>query len=321
MQLSRYIQELLYKYECVTIPQFGAFLTRPLPAEVSLSGAFSPPRKEVTFNQLLMTNDGVLAHHYAQKESMSYEHALRLIEKEVSNWKKRMKTQTLHFTGVGEIQLNLDRKITFSPLGSVNFNINSFGLSSFHRKPILKVIVEPKIISLMEDKNKDDLMFTPENDGTKKSRILQYAAVGIIGIALVSVSYYFGDQYVSNQRLVAQEQAQKQIEKNVLEATFDLGSLNAIEVSVTTELAPEKVVLDQVYYSIIAGSFRSLENAENKIEALKEEGYETAELAQVNPEGLYRASYARFSNKKEAINLLYFLKYTLKEDAWYLEEK
>ena len=321
MQLSRYIQELLYKYECVTIPQFGAFLTRPLPAEVSLSGAFFPPRKEVTFNQLLMTNDGVLAHYYAQKESMSYEHALRLIEKEVSNWKKRMKTQTLHFTGVGEIQLNLDRKITFSPLGSVNFNINSFGLSSFHRKPILKVIVEPKIISLMEDKNKDDLMFTPENDGTKKSRILQYAAVGIIGIALVSVSYYFGDQYVSNQRLVAQEQAQKQIEKNVLEATFDLGSLNAIEVSVTTELAPEKVVLDQVYYSIIAGSFRSLENAENKIEALKEEGYETAELAQVNPEGLYRASYARFSTKKEAINLLYFLKYTLKEDAWYLEEK
>ena len=321
MQLSRYIQELLYKYECVTIPQFGAFLTRPLPAEVSLSGAFFPPRKEVTFNQLLMTNDGVLAHYYAQKESMSYEHALRLIEKEVSNWKKRMKTQTLHFTGVGEIQLNLDRKITFSPLGSVNFNINSFGLSSFHRKPILKVIVEPKIISLMEDKNKDDLMFTPENDGTKKSRILQYVAVGIIGIALVSVSYYFGDQYVSNQRLVAQEQAQKQIEKNVLEATFDLGSLNAIEVSVTTELAPEKVVLDQVYYSIIAGSFRSLENAENKIEALKEEGYETAELAQVNPEGLYRASYARFSTKKEAINLLYFLKYTLKEDAWYLEEK
>ena len=321
MQLSRYIQELLYKYECVTIPQFGAFLTRPLPAEVSLSGAFFPPRKEVTFNQLLMTNDGVLAHYYAQKESMSYEHALRLIDKEVSNWKKRMKTQTLHFTGVGEIQLNLDRKITFSPLGSVNFNINSFGLSSFHRKPILKVIVEPKIISLMEDKNKDDLMFTPENDGTKKSRILQYVAVGIIGIALVSASYYFGDQYVSNQRLVAQEQAQKQIEKNVLEATFDLGSLNAIEVSVTTELAPEKVVLDQVYYSIIAGSFRSLENAENKIEALKEEGYRTAELAQVNPEGLYRASYARFSTKKEAINLLYFLKYTLKEDAWYLEEK
>ena len=321
MQLTRYIQELLYKYECVTIPQFGAFLTRPLPAQVSLNGAFFPPRKEVNFNQLLTTNDGVLAHYYAQKESMSYEHALRLIEKEVSNWKKRMRTQTLHFTGVGEIHLNLDRKITFSPLGSVNFNINSFGLSSFHRKPILKVIVEPKIISLMEDKNKDDLMFTPENDGAKKSGILRYAAVGIIGIALVGVSYYFGDQYVSSQRLVAQKQAQKQIEKNVQEATFDLGSLNAVEVNVTSVLAPEEVVLDQVYYSIIAGSFRSLKNAENTIEALKEEGYETAELAQVNPEGLYRASYGRFTTKKEAINLLYFLKYTLKEDAWYLEEK
>ena len=63
MQLSIYIQELLYKYECVTIPQFGAFLTRPLPAQVSLSGAIFPPHKEVTFNQLLTTNDGILAQH------------------------------------------------------------------------------------------------------------------------------------------------------------------------------------------------------------------------------------------------------------------
>ncbi|MDA9587069.1 SPOR domain-containing protein, partial [Flavobacteriaceae bacterium] len=34
MQLSVYIEELLYKYECVTIPHFGAFLTRYLPAQV-----------------------------------------------------------------------------------------------------------------------------------------------------------------------------------------------------------------------------------------------------------------------------------------------
>ena len=43
----------------------------------------------------------------------------------------------------------------------------------------------------------------------------------------------------------------------------------------------------------------------------EQEGYENAELAQVNPEGLYRASYGRFATKKEAINLLYFLKYLL----------
>jgi hypothetical protein len=111
MQLTRYIQELLYQHECVTIPYFGAFLTRYFEARVSESGTFTPPRKEVNFNQLLMANDGVLAHYYAQKEAVSYEKALRLIEKEVSSWKRRLQTQTLRFPGVGEIRLNKARRI------------------------------------------------------------------------------------------------------------------------------------------------------------------------------------------------------------------
>ena len=163
MLLTRYIQELLYQYECVTIPHFGAFLTRPLMAKVSDGGNFYPPRKEVTFNQLLKTNDGILAHYVAQKEGLTYENALRLIEKEVSSWKKRLKTQTLRFPGVGEILLNFDKKITFIPRGKVNFDTSSFGLTHFKRKLSNNTIIQPKISSLMKNNN-DDLMFTPEKE-------------------------------------------------------------------------------------------------------------------------------------------------------------
>ena len=319
MLLTRYIQELLYQYECVTIPHFGAFLTRPLMAKVSDGGNFYPPRKEVTFNQLLKTNDGILAHYVAQKEGLTYENALRLIEKEVSSWKKRLKTQTLRFPGVGEILLNFDKKITFIPWGKVNFDTSSFGLTHFKRKLSNNTIIQPKISSLMKNNN-DDLMFTPEKEKTKKSPMLRYAAIGIIGIALLASSYYFGDQYVTEQRLVAQQKAQQQIEKNVQEATFDLGTLSEIEVSVVSKPVQEATPLDENYYSVIAGSFRSIENAEKKVETLNEEGY-TAALAQSSPDGLYRAAYGRFTSQKEAINLLYYIKYTLKEDAWYLEEK
>ena len=309
MLLTRYIQELLYQYECVTIPHFGAFLTRPLMAKVSDGGNFYPPRKEVTFNQLLKTNDGILAHYVAQKEGLTYENALRLIEKEVSSWKKRLKTQTLRFPGVGEILLNFDKKITFIPWGKVNFDTSSFGLTHFKRKLSNNTIIQPKISSLMKNNN-DDLMFTPEKEKTKKSPMLRYAAIGIIGIALLASSYYFGDQYVTEQRLVAQQKAQQQIEK----------TLSEIEVSVVSKPVQEATPLDENYYSVIAGSFRSIENAEKKVETLNEEGY-TAALAQSSPDGLYRAAYGRFTSKKEAINLLYYIKYTLKEDAWYLEEK
>ena len=133
MQITALIKELLYQYECVTIPQFGAFLTRAFEAKVDPSGLFFPPRKEVYFNQLLVANDGVLAHHIAQKENFSYEYSLRLVEKEVSTWKKRLKTQTIRFPGVGEIQLNKEKKIEFIPWGQVNFDLKSFGLHFFER--------------------------------------------------------------------------------------------------------------------------------------------------------------------------------------------
>jgi cell division septation protein DedD len=98
--------------------------------------------------------------------------------------------------------------------------------------------------------------------------------------------------------------------------------LSTIDVTVAASPSPveEVVVLDQVFYSVIAGSFRSHDNAEKKVVALEAEGYPAA-LAQVNPEGIHRVAYGRYTSKKEAINMLYFLKYTLEEEAWYLEER
>ena len=321
MQLTGFIHELLYQYECVTIPQFGAFLTRAFDAKVDPSGLFFPPRKEVYFNQLLVANDGVLAHYIAHKENISYEYSLRMVEKEVSSWKKRLQTQTIRIPRVGEIRLNKEKKIEFIPWGHTNFDLKSFGLHFFERKNITESYNTTKQIYVMEDNNKEDLMFTPENEEKqKKSPILRYVAIGLIGIALFGVSYYFSDRHVTEQRIAEQEKAQKQIEKNVQEATFDLGDLSSISISAETNSIEEEVVLDQEYFSVIAGSFRSLGNAEKKVESLKLEGY-PADLAQSNPDGLYRAAYGRYSTKKEAINMLYFLKYTLEEEAWYLEER
>ena len=205
-------------------------------------------------------------------------------------------------------------------MDKVNFELKSFGLHTYERYPILKTVNKSNPDDIMDDTSNDNLMFTPEQkENEKKSTIFRYAAIGIIAIALVGASYFFGDRYVTEQRVVEQEKAQKQIEINVQEATFDIGSLNSVNISVSTSQVKE-VVLDQIYFSVIAGSFRSIKNAENKVAILKAEGYPAA-LAELNPEGLYRVAYGRYNSKKEAINMLYFLKYTLEEEAWYLEER
>jgi hypothetical protein len=252
----------------------------------------------------------------AQKEAISYEQAIRRIEKDVSSWKRRLQTQTIRFPGIGEIRLNSARKIDFIPWGKVNFDLKAFGLKVFNRDPL----ISKTIPNLMENSNKEDLMFTPDKKKAayKKNPLIKYAAIGVIGFALLSAVYFFGDQYITEERVLAQEKAQQQIEKNIQEAAFDLGSLDRIEVNVIA--ASQNLAPKQIYYSVIAGSFRLIDNAEKKVNQLVGEGYPAA-LAELNPEGLYRVAYGRYNTKKEAINMLYFIKYTLKEDAWYLEEK
>ena len=324
MQLQQYIKELLYRHECVTVPNFGAFLTRTISLLIQPNtGVFSPPTKEVSFNHLLKSNDGILAHYMAQKENISYEQALRKIEKEVIVWKQKLQTQHLTFAGIGEMRLDHQKKINFSPFGSINFDLNSFGLKSFIRKPIFTPTPhteEFKPFTIMENENKDDLMFTPEENENKRSPIMRYAIIGVIGISLIGSIYYFGNQYIANEKAKATEMAQKKIKSNVQKATFDLGALS--EMNLTLDANPEVIENDplaQSYFSVIAGSYRSMENAEKKLAELQAEGFDAA-FTEVNPEGLHRVAFGRFTSKREALNLHNYIRFALKEEAWYLEE-
>ena len=211
MLIKQYIKELLYIHECVTIPSFGAFLTQSTSAFVNYEvGNFEPPKKIIGFNILLKNNDGVLANHLAKKEKISYEKALKKIEKEVIIWKQRLNTQNLFFPGIGEMKLTYDKKIEFFPSRQINFDSNSYGLKPFQRNPIKKIIPvsDNKNLFHMDNQTKDDLMFTPEE---KKSQnpVLRYTAIAILTLALLGTSYYFGDKYMTEEKIEATKIAQK----------------------------------------------------------------------------------------------------------------
>lgn len=327
MSLGKYIHELLFRYECVTVPDFGAFLTRSVGALIQFdTGVFHPPHKALTFNSLLKTNDGILAHYIAQKQNISYESALRLIEKEVGVWKQKLQTQPLFLSPVGEMRLNAAKRMHFTAYENNNYDPFAFGLSVFTRKPQQTVVEKQNLqIHQVMEKESDNLMFTPEEQ--KKSNtpnpVMRYAAVGIIAVALLGGGFYFGNQYLENERIKNQQLAQKQITTTVEKATFNLGALNSMALTISAQpemTAAQYAALEQPYYSVVAGTYRDLGNAERVLADLKKQGYDAAFTA-VNPEGMHRVAYGRFTSKREAIKLLYFIKYTLKEDAWYLEEK
>ena len=333
MNLIQYIKELLYQQECVTLPGFGSFLTQTHPIKVNrYTGEFTPPSRSISFNRLIQENDGLLASYVAKREGVSYPDALAMIEKELQHWNKRLDRETMILPGIGEFSFNAENKLRFLPHGKINFDANALGLSAFQRTPekaqiraaaIVPPTPSPKSNPPMQD-NKEPLAFTPESQEEKKSPALRYAIIGVVAVALLGATYYLGNQYLESERLKSTELAQKRIAKNVQEASFDLGAIASLELSVpavieTTEDTGSVAVESGQFYSIIAGSFRDQANAERKLQELKSQGFEAA-FAEASPDGLIRVAYGRFESKREAYRLLSFIKYSLEEEAWYLVE-
>ena len=49
MQLTKHINYLLFRYDCVTVPGFGAFLGPPIPAELDIDNEiiFNPGKSTI----------------------------------------------------------------------------------------------------------------------------------------------------------------------------------------------------------------------------------------------------------------------------------
>ena len=124
----------------MTLPGFGAFITQINDIQVDREqGHFFPPNKEVSFNRLIVTNDGLLANHIALREGLHYDDVLIKIEKELNRWKKLLEKQAVILPGIGELNVTLEGSFRFFPYRKINFDLAAYGLKKFQRKPIPQV--------------------------------------------------------------------------------------------------------------------------------------------------------------------------------------
>ena len=114
MTLADYINDLLYRYDCVIVPSFGGFVTNKIGAKFDKNVIY-PPKKQVTFNAYLQHNDGLLANYIASTEKISFEKATEKIAEEVNAWKNQLETGTITVAKVGALTRNEERRLLFEP--------------------------------------------------------------------------------------------------------------------------------------------------------------------------------------------------------------
>ncbi|MBY0486228.1 MAG: hypothetical protein K2P85_03410 [Flavobacteriaceae bacterium] len=152
MKIDQYISQLLYRYQCVTVPGFGAFLTEIQSAQLHEgSHSFYPPKKMVSFNAYLKNNDGLLANHIAQAEKMSYEVAVSAIENQVLIWKSKLHDfGAITIKNIGEVSLNQEKNLVFVPFDQLNYLTSSFGLTTYVSPAVKREIFKQELEELKE---------------------------------------------------------------------------------------------------------------------------------------------------------------------------
>lgn len=355
MNLEKYICDLLYRHECVIVPEFGGFITNYEPASIQeATHTILPPRKFLVFNSNLTINDGLLANEISNKKNCSFDDAMQFIKREVIAWHERTKAgKTIYLIGIGSFNKNKSGKLDFKPDLEQNFFNEAYGLTSLVVPPLQKRGRKPKQQTIRYHK--------PARIINRKAiRRLAWAAA--ITIPLVAASIWSMLNFDSLRQYAVQhpgifkvlkydpislsdnqpvfevdansfqkattETAEVYAGNETLIETNDPNMGSNIETNTAHKQLNETIFPDAVepvaepiakpvrLYHIIIGSFESEINAQHLADELVVSGWKAIKVP--SSQGMHRVSIASFSDKNEALQQLTKIREERNPGAWLL---
>ena len=289
MKLDKYIEDLLYRNECVVIPNFGAFITSVNSANLNNEGIFTPPSKSISFNKKIKKNDGVLANYIAELNDISFDEAMKLIKLNVSNFNNDiLNKKDIVFSKVGVISIK-EGLTEFTSYTNINYLKDSFGLSS--------------VSSSFIKRNKKKVPF---------SNFSKYAAALIVGLLISSFVYNNELNKIAQKNIIAYQQADLLIEKEIQKATFVIENpLPLVKMIVKENIGG---------FHVVAGSFSVEENSFTRLKQLKNKGYKARKIGQ-NKFGLFQVAYSSFHTRSDADMALEQIRIFDNKAAWILNKE
>ncbi|MGI9527390.1 MAG: hypothetical protein ACR2MS_09810 [Weeksellaceae bacterium] len=302
MNVQEYILELLYKYDCVIVPDFGGFVAQRKNAVFHpIDYTFDPPKKIVGFNNDLVHSDGLLAHAIAKKEGLSYSDAFNHITEMVNSWNRTLNSEkVLEIKGLGtfyKVQDNLE----FKPNKDNNFSFDSFGMQPVKGSYILR---KPEAITKTE---------------AKPNPWYSYAAAIGFAVMVGATGFFANDNLIQPQlssvlpllnKNIPVTQAEELPVAPRIQISDDKSTKSQSTLEASAEVSdnlnsniPEENNLDLSVktYQVIGGSFKVYSKAMEHQAYLKKKGYDRAII--VGKVGnFYMVAFDTFNDATDAAN-------------------
>ncbi len=320
MDIIKYIKELLYHYERVVIPGFGAFVTEYLPAFVNKNKNYiAPPNKKVSFNPALRKDDKILISYISDKEMTDESEIERKVNEFVEKVENALKTEGKYYLkGIGVLIKDNDN-IFLKQDYKANLLYETYGMK--------EVPISYAQKDMSEELKKENKSFHRiYNKETTVKRILIYtpiAAVVVLILIYLDINRIYDSNdlqdfnYKSNYAVQEEVKPAKIIPEK--EEKKEEEEINQVIDQITDKreallyMEPAKPE-----YYIIAGSFNSFINARQFYDELRAKGYSSHILDKEG--GLYRVAIEKFSTKNEAERELQQLKRTYSPSIWILSK-
>lgn len=338
-QITNLIAELLYKHDCVIVPQFGGFVARSYSSNFSRgNNLLYPQAKHVLFNKNLIHNDGLLVTALMEKAQLAYTEA----EKQISDYKDYIQSllnvkKRFELSNIGLLYIDTENSLRFEAKADVNFLLESFGF-----EPVIanELVIEPEKPVFEKQFEDRKAVVVPEKRKRSYARIAALAIgipAALTALLLVATSKPMQpvmqsalNPFYSPEKtyLPIKEKAHKAyfIEKaqslslladangfapftitehgNVLMANLNdsVSRIDKTAVCTLHTINANKINLTGKY-QVVLGCFGVLENANKLVNELQNKQI-NAGISGTNAKGLHVVSCGGFDSKDEATTLL-----------------
>ncbi len=104
--LSRFLQELVLDYDCISLPGLGSFVVESLPAYFSEDGnTIFPPTKRVSFQRKESWDDMLLVRRYRKEKGVNMDVARREVKEFLTKFEEELKlSKNIEIPGFGKMR-------------------------------------------------------------------------------------------------------------------------------------------------------------------------------------------------------------------------
>jgi hypothetical protein len=327
-----YLKELLFDYDCVTIPGLGGFIMQLQPARISKAkNRINPPSRYPSFNSLLNHDDGLFISCISRAEQLSYRDAGSVVNDFAENCKKRLSAgEIIILEGIGELSAGTEGVIRFRPSNQSNFFTGAFGMEAVNLYPLTRTQNPARMTQRHADRMPGSLREKKPASVAwtlaLSMPIILFLLYGIIFPSSIHNIYTNYSGIISDIAHPADQQPDAinyspvtKVDPEV-EITPEISNPPKFKTvsEVKTETLTEPTIQESLKYYIIGGCFENEANAGKFMADLINRGFH-AEKAGTNNRGHVRISYESFSDKASAIPYLQKIRIEENASAWLLK--